>query len=104
LTTVVDHDHAAEEGDSDDVEAMHYAPTMSDADWAKELAQRAVVDVDRNKRRHIQRRQDTELANVASFVSYTASQGNSGSEAFIGALRRWRWQRAVIRLQRIYNV
>jgi hypothetical protein len=29
-------------------------PTMSDADWAKELARRAVVTTDRQNRRHIQ--------------------------------------------------
>jgi hypothetical protein len=48
-------------------------PTMSDADWAKELARRTVFTADRNKRRHIQGQQDTKLTNVASFASYAAS-------------------------------
>jgi hypothetical protein len=66
-------------------------PTMSDADCAKELAQRAVVTTDQNKGHHIQRQQDTELAKATSFVSYAASQGDSGGEGFIV---HWRQQGA----------
>jgi hypothetical protein len=55
-------------------------PTMYDADWAKELARRAIVTVDQNKHRHIQRQQDAELAKAASFASYSASQDDRGGE------------------------
>jgi hypothetical protein len=57
-------------------------PTMSDADWARELARCAVVAADRNRRDHIQHQADAELTKSASFASYTASQGDSGGEGF----------------------
>jgi hypothetical protein len=56
---------------------------MSDADWEKDLAQRAVVTADHNKRRTIQRQQDAKLTKAAFFASYAASQGDSGGEGFI---------------------
>jgi hypothetical protein len=58
-------------------------PTMSDADWAKELARRAAVTADRQNR-HIQCQADAELANAASFASYATIQGDSGGEGFFG--------------------
>jgi hypothetical protein len=48
-------------------------PAMADEDWEKELARRAIVTADQNKRRAIQRQQDAELAKAASFASYVAS-------------------------------
>jgi hypothetical protein len=47
---------------------------MDNKDWAKELAQRAVVTMDRNRRRAIQRQQDAETAKAMSFASYAASR------------------------------
>jgi hypothetical protein len=58
-------------------------PTMSDTDWAKELARCAVVTADRNQRDNIQRQVDSELPNATYFASYAASQGDSGGEGFI---------------------
>jgi hypothetical protein len=51
---------------------------MSDADWAKELARRAVVTADRQRRRAIQRQQDAE---AACFASYVANQGTSTGDS-----------------------
>jgi hypothetical protein len=55
-------------------------PGMSDEYWAKELARRAIVIMDRNKRRAIQRQQDAEVAKAASFASYATSQGESNND------------------------
>jgi hypothetical protein len=62
-------------------------PGMANKDWAKELAQRAVVTTDRNRRRAIQRQQDAEAAKAMSFASYAASRGASGSDLSPAAAR-----------------
>jgi hypothetical protein len=54
---------------------------MSDADWAKELARRVVVTVDRQRHRAIQRQQDAEAAQAACFASYAVSQGTSAGDS-----------------------
>jgi hypothetical protein len=54
---------------------------MADEDWVKELARRAVITVDRNKRRAIQRQAGREVAKAASLASYDASQGESDSDS-----------------------
>jgi hypothetical protein len=77
--TAPGHDHAAKDGNDNDDEDVY-----GDEDWAKELARRAVVTADRIKRCAIQRLQDAELSKAVSFTSYTASQGESGGEGFIG--------------------
>jgi hypothetical protein len=60
---------------------------MAEEDWAKELARRVVVTMDRDRRRAIQRQQDAEAAKVASFASYAASQGESGGDSSPAAAR-----------------
>jgi hypothetical protein len=61
------------------------SPSMADEDWAKELARRAIVTTDWNKRQAIQHQQNAEVAKAASFVSYAASQGESNIESLPAA-------------------